>query len=168
MRVKGDTAPGAYSIHDHTTKAGYAVLVLCENAEEYTENETHGWQYDEYKMVIPARANLAADVETNYAARMLKAKNAEYEAMAETVRSIRNKLLEDSDTVMLLDRMGLTLPETITATTLLTAVNGMFKGLRATLDGEWAAYRQALRDITAQPGFPYKVAWPQMPLDSVE
>lgn len=28
----------------------------------------------------------------------------------------------------------------------------------------WAAYRQALRDITAQPGFPYSVVWPQAPL----
>ena len=28
----------------------------------------------------------------------------------------------------------------------------------------WAAYRQELRDITAQPGFPYSVVWPQAPL----
>ena len=27
----------------------------------------------------------------------------------------------------------------------------------------WAAYRQALRDITAQEGFPYNVAWPTKP-----
>jgi len=27
----------------------------------------------------------------------------------------------------------------------------------------WAAYRQALRDITAQPGFPWEVTWPQEP-----
>lgn len=27
----------------------------------------------------------------------------------------------------------------------------------------WAAYRQALRDITAQPGFPLTVAWPTPP-----
>lgn len=27
----------------------------------------------------------------------------------------------------------------------------------------WAAYRQALRDITAQPGFPWTVTWPEMP-----
>jgi hypothetical protein len=28
----------------------------------------------------------------------------------------------------------------------------------------WAEYRQALRDITAQPGFPYTVEWPVAPL----
>ena len=28
---------------------------------------------------------------------------------------------------------------------------------------EWAAYRQALRDITDQPGFPMEVVWPTPP-----
>ena len=28
---------------------------------------------------------------------------------------------------------------------------------------EWATYRQLLRDVTAQPGFPWSVAWPQRP-----
>jgi hypothetical protein len=27
----------------------------------------------------------------------------------------------------------------------------------------WAAYRQALRDITAQPGFPWEISWPVKP-----
>ena len=27
----------------------------------------------------------------------------------------------------------------------------------------WAAYRQALRDITAQPGFPWTITWPAQP-----
>lgn len=28
---------------------------------------------------------------------------------------------------------------------------------------EWATYRQALRDVTSQEGFPYSVAWPTKP-----
>ena len=28
---------------------------------------------------------------------------------------------------------------------------------------EWASYRQALRDITGQAGFPYSVEWPTKP-----
>ena len=31
---------------------------------------------------------------------------------------------------------------------------------------EWAAYRQALRDITEQPGFPLDVVWPTAPGDN--
>ena len=33
--------------------------------------------------------------------------------------------------------------------------------------GEWAAYRQALRDVTGQAGFPDAVEWPVMPEASV-
>jgi hypothetical protein len=29
--------------------------------------------------------------------------------------------------------------------------------------GEWATYRQALRDIPDQPGFPWDVTWPTEP-----
>lgn len=29
---------------------------------------------------------------------------------------------------------------------------------------EWATYRQALRDITDQPGFPHDVSWPKEPV----
>ena len=32
-----------------------------------------------------------------------------------------------------------------------------------TMTPEWATYRQALRDITAQEGFPYSVNWPTKP-----
>lgn len=30
-------------------------------------------------------------------------------------------------------------------------------------DAEWATYRQALRDISSQPGFPWAVIWPKEP-----
>jgi hypothetical protein len=32
-----------------------------------------------------------------------------------------------------------------------------------TMTPEWASYRQALRDITEQTGFPYSVEWPTKP-----
>ena len=32
------------------------------------------------------------------------------------------------------------------------------------LSTKWAVYRQALRDITAQPGFPATIIWPEKPL----
>lgn len=33
-----------------------------------------------------------------------------------------------------------------------------------TTKSEWAVYRQALRDVTSQTGFPFDVAWPTPPL----
>ena len=33
----------------------------------------------------------------------------------------------------------------------------------STLSAEWATYRQALRDVTSQTGFPWEVTWPTQP-----
>jgi hypothetical protein len=32
-----------------------------------------------------------------------------------------------------------------------------------TLDAAWATYRQALRDVTGQSGFPWTITWPDAP-----
>ena len=56
---------------------------------------------------------------------------------AKRVRDERNKRLGNSDWTQLVD---------------------------APLDAApWATYRQALRDITTQPGFPHNVTWPEQP-----
>ena len=54
----------------------------------------------------------------------------------QAVRNQRDRLLSDSDWRALSDN---------------------------TLTPEWATYRQALRDITGQAGFPYSVVWPVKP-----
>jgi hypothetical protein len=67
---------------------------------------------------------------------------AEYKAMkdaehANSVRNSRNNMLKDSDWTQLAD---------------------------APVDkAAWATYRQALRDITAQAGFPWTIDWPVAP-----
>jgi hypothetical protein len=54
----------------------------------------------------------------------------------DNVRAHRNRLLSDTDWTALSDN---------------------------TMTSEMATYRQALRDITAQAGFPYSVEWPTKP-----
>jgi len=67
---------------------------------------------------------------------------AEYKAMkdaeqAQSVRNSRTQMLKDSDWTQIAD---------------------------STADKQaWAAYRQALRDITAQAGFPWTIDWPVAP-----
>lgn len=62
---------------------------------------------------------------------------AEFEAEATKARARRNHLLRESDWTQVAD---------------------------APVDqATWAAYRQALRDITAQPGFPNEINWPEAP-----
>ncbi|MGN1318898.1 MAG: phage tail assembly chaperone, partial [Lachnospirales bacterium] len=40
---------------------------------------------------------------------------------------------------------------------------GFFKKLGEVVNGEWAVYRQALRDIPEQEGFPFDVKFPSQP-----
>lgn len=64
------------------------------------------------------------------------------EQIAENVRNQRNALLQKSDIKMLYDN---------------------WNSMSTTLKGKWTAYRQALRDIPLQEGFPQEVTWPQEP-----
>jgi hypothetical protein len=66
-----------------------------------------------------------------------EAKAAVDASQAKAVRADRNQRLKDSDWTQVLD---------------------------APVDkAAWATYRQALRDVTAQAGFPWDVQWPEMP-----
>lgn len=79
---------------------------------------------------------------------------------AQIIRKRRNELLAKTDSRMSLDRIGLTTPA-YTLTGLIDFVRTIMKALT----GDWAKYRQALRDIPDQPGFPFSVVWPEEPED---
>lgn len=81
------------------------------------------------------------------------AKNSEFAKLAEEVREKRNKLLEESDKYMCLDRLNL---DTSSAVRFLTSLKNIFSN-------DYTKYRQALRDITSQPNFPYDVTFPEKP-----
>ena len=86
-------------------------------------------------------------------------KEQDEEAAAVFARRIRNQLLKESDSELTLDRMGLEVP---TGTTFKVWLN-FFKQLGKALTGDWATYRQELRDLTEQEGFPLNVAFPTKP-----
>ncbi len=98
-------------------------------------------------------------LETLRYAYMESVKAEDSEAAAVFARRIRNELLKQSDAELSLDRMGLTVP---TGTTF-TAWLAFFKQLGDVLTGEWAIYRQALRDLPEQEGFPLDVTFPTEP-----
>lgn len=68
---------------------------------------------------------------------------------AEMARKIRNRMLEMSDAEMSLDRIGL---DTSSTTAFLSSLKNIF-------ENSWAIYRQHLRDITEQEGFPFDIDW---------
>ena len=79
-------------------------------------------------------AQTAAEQEAAYKA----TKDAE---QAKSVRATRGEKLKDCDWTQVADAL-----------------------LDAPVDKEvWAAYRQALRDITSQEGFPWTITWPEQP-----
>ena len=75
------------------------------------------------------------------------------EETAELVRKIRNKLLDSSDKEMSLDRLELDISS---ATKFIASIAKIFTS-------EWAKYRQALRDLPQQAGFPFNVQFPTPP-----
>lgn len=60
--------------------------------------------------------------------------------VADTMRSKRNQLLAETDWVIVVSYEQ-----------------------ESIVPDSWKQYRQTLRDITAQPGFPYEIEWPEKP-----
>ena len=110
-----------------------ASVILRDNIEQ--EDET--WSWDEYEMEVPKSKNLESKVEADFDEWLARAKYQDEKKAEADVRAIRNDLLAESDAMMISDRPS---------------------------DKEaWATYRQALRDITKQAGFPYDVEFPAKP-----
>ena len=106
------------------------------------------------------RKNIYLSVGRDFYADALKECESDNDSVtaAEIVRKRRNELLSRTDSRMSLDRIGLATPS-YTLTGLIEFVRTIMKALT----GDWARYRQALRDIPEQPGFPFNVEWPDEP-----
>ena len=74
-------------------------------------------------------------------------------------RKIRDKLLNETDSRVALDRFNISVP----SGTSFTAWLSFLKSLGEIITGAWAIYRQALRDLPEQEGFPFNVTFPTPP-----
>jgi len=159
--------PNKFSINE--INKGKCIAVFSENIVEQevsrldSEEKAIKYVYDTYKVKINNRTNLSEEIENNYEEWLKFAKQEEYNRLAKEVREKRNKLLKETDYEMCLDRMGLEIPEEINAVNLLIVVTNVFKGIGNMLNNKMAKYRQELRDITKQEGFPYDVKFPKKP-----
>lgn len=75
------------------------------------------------------------------------------EGAAEMARKIRNRMLDKTDKEMSFDRVGL---DTSSTTAFLSSMRNIF-------GNPWATYRQHLRDISKQEGFPFNIDWGTSP-----
>ncbi len=137
-----------------------AVIFFRQNIAEIPQPEESAPQFmaDEYTLTVPFTDDLYERV-TNSAAWLQKAMQEDYEKAAAAARLVRDDLLAASDCEMALDRLGLSVPSGTTFTAWLS----FFKKLGEVLLGGVAAYRQALRDLPQQEGFPYDIDWPDHP-----
>ena len=104
------------------------------------------YNYEKYELETNYKQTLSAQIESNYNKWIQKAKDNEKNTESNKIRAYRDSLLNDCD----LKHCN---PEKWTAMS----------------DDEkllWATYKQALRDVTAQQGFPYTVNWPVIPVDT--
>lgn len=91
------------------------------------------WKMQKAKFVSDISPGIAGDIEIQETAPVL--------SKEEEIRIIRNAKLMETDWMYLLDT-DIKKPSNI---------------------DEWSIYRQQLRDITEQPGFPDDIVWPEQP-----
>ena len=156
MRAKTIYAelPSAYEIKDGD--AGQKIICFRQNIEEIETEDGTQYTADEYTLTVADTQMLEKRIADNIDAWREKAMKEDYDRAAAEVREIRDKLLAESDKEMVLDRMGLEIPTGVS----FTAWLDFLKKLGAAVSGEMARYRQELRDIPKQEGFPYCVVFP--------
>lgn len=142
-------------------------ITLADNIQPAPASEEGEERFtaDLYTVTVTKTENIEQRVRGNVHAFLTEAKTVDAAIASKKIREQRDALLQASDAHLALDRFGITLPDNITATTMLTAFKNLIEGLKKLIGGDWAKYRQALRDLPQQPGFPYHVTWPTPPAD---
>lgn len=165
MKAESYIRPPLFSVSESDDKAiiRFAVNVVEKTIKEEGEEEQTVYEYDSYSLTVKNRPDLEKDIGSNYDEWLKKAKQIEYDELAAEVRTKRDALLADTDKDFVLDRINLNIPEKVTASTMLNAVKDIFAVLGTVCSGEMAKYRQALRDMPEQEGFPYNVKFPAKP-----
>ena len=146
-KTEGFTRPALFSI---SVSDDIATIRFAENVTEKVieatedEEEQKVYEYDSYTLEVKNRANLESNISKNYDNWLAKAKQIERDELAAEVRAKRDALLIETDKEFVLDRINL-------------------NDLSGLSDNPMARYRQALRDIPEQEGFPYNVRFPNKP-----
>ena len=93
-----------------------------------------------YKWVDGVEVEYSADDYAQYEQDVIAEENRRLERLPIAIRNKRTALLKESDWTQTID-----------------------SPLSAEQKQAWATYRQALRDVTAQAGFPWTIDWPVAP-----
>lgn len=137
---------------------------IQEEQRQIGEEETETiYVYDTYTIQTWYRPTLKNDILADYDKWLEFARQQEYDEYAKIVRDERNKLLAETDKEMVLDRLKLDMPEEITLSNIVQGLKDFFTSLKEIKNSPMSEYRQKLRDIPQQKGFPYEVEFPIKP-----
>ena len=119
---------------------GYCTVLFFDNIEEFEDDEGNkNYKYDLYTLdKVIFRDNLENMISNNLAEWLNKAKEYDYNTHAKEIRTKRDKLLNETDWTQMTD----------------TALSESKKEA-------YRVYRQELRDVPEQEGFPYDIKWPE-------
>ena len=139
MKANGSISPPALSFEHRFD--GMAEMRFRENITDSKDEKGNTiYNYDEYLLIVTDRDGLEKIVQDNMEVWLAYAKQQETDNQAQAVRDKRDKLLADTDWTQTDD---------------------------APLSGDskesMRKYRQSLRDITSQSGFPQEIKWPEKP-----
>ena len=88
-------------------------------------------------------------------------KNKDEELAASLARKLRDNLLKESDSRVAFDRFDIKVPSGSSFSSWLS----FLKSLGKILTSDWSEYRQELRDLPQQPGFPFDIKFPTIPTE---
>ena len=87
--------------------------------------------------------------------------NKDEELAASLARKLRDNLLKESDSRVAFDRFDIEVPSGSSFSSWLS----FLKSLGKILTSDWSKYRQELRDLPQQPGFPFDIKFPTIPTE---
>lgn len=142
QKTYSDTKPNEKGFSIENVENGKCTVLFFDNIKEQPsesdENKTI-YCYDTYSINITHRENLEDNIELNYSKWLECAKKEAYDEAAKDIRLQRDLLLAETDWTQMSDT-----------------------ALSKEKQEQYKTYRQKLRDITKQEGFPYDVEFPTL------
>lgn len=163
MRIKTELSerPPVFTV---SREGNRAVIIFYTDVQEVQrEDGSSAWEAVSWTMETSWQDDIAARIGADVSSWLTLAQNEAAAVAAAKARALRDKLLTESDAMTALDRFGMDLPDKVTATTMLSVFKEILTAVWKITNGSIGQYRQALRDLPEQPGFPFDIDWPNKP-----
>ena len=163
MRIQTELSerPPVFTVNREGDRA--VIIFYTDIKEIQREDGETAWEAVSWTLETSWQDDIEARIGADVSSWLTLAQNEAIKIAAAEVRAKRDLLLVASDAMTQLDRLGMDLPDKVTATTMLSVFKEILTALWSITKGAIGQYRQALRDLPEQPGFPFDIDWPEKP-----